>query len=499
MNDWPADPQLDNSLRRLVDLELDEARSEVIDLPMHRVVRRGRTLVPLATAGVVTVAVLVAAIALRGSFGGVAAGPGAGSESTPAPSPSAASSPDATGTASRSGDGSVSDTPGASLTAGPTASANFHTTGMPVTPDITSATRLVDGRVLLIGNAPTSPQVYDPKTDKFTRTGALPVVAEGATATLLSDGRVLITGGHTTATVAAAEIFDPTTGTFTATGSMTEPRGYHTATLLADGRVLIAGGIAVTYGFTTNTEADRRPGVTGAGPRSNAYGPPGTDTAELYDPKTGTFTATGSMTIARDGASAVRLADGRVLVCGGDVNVGSLSQDTIPPTPDHATAEIYNPATGKFSAAGAPGTSNLRNSSVLLRDGRVLIAGVPDPVNSSSSFSIYDPATGTYLSNDSYVGATGDSGAAIAAGTKLFFNSVALLADGRVLLVGAQTLDSASGVTTVTSRCALYDPASGKTSPAGESAYIGIATTLLDGRVLITGNETGAPAELYIP
>jgi hypothetical protein len=80
-------------------------------------------------------------------------------------------------------------------------------------------------------------------------------------------------------------------GTFTPTGSMTTARWSHTATLLADGRVLIAGGHIFSDGKWS-----------------------GTWTAELYDPSTGTFTATGHVTTARLSQTATLLADGKVLI-----------------------------------------------------------------------------------------------------------------------------------------------------------------------------------------
>jgi len=79
-------------------------------------------------------------------------------------------------------------------------------------------------------------------------------------------------------------------GTFTATGSMITPRGRAQATLLPNGKVLITGGFGVT-----------------------AFSSP-LASAELFDPLTGTLTATGSMTTARLGHSATPLPDGRVLM-----------------------------------------------------------------------------------------------------------------------------------------------------------------------------------------
>jgi Kelch motif len=84
-------------------------------------------------------------------------------------------------------------------------------------------------------------------------------------------------------------------------GRMTVERDMHTATSLPDGRVLVAGGFA-----------------TGLVPLASA---------EIYDPKTGTFSPTGSMTTARGAQVATRLADGRVLVTGGsdqnDIEIAS--------------------------------------------------------------------------------------------------------------------------------------------------------------------------------
>jgi hypothetical protein len=110
----------------------------------------------------------------------------------------------------------------------------------------------------------------------------------GQTATLLSDGRVLVVGGfgaNEPGWEASAETYDPVSGRFTPSGSLTIPRRKQTATLLPDGRVLIAGGESGLSGIA------RMFPTTTSDLSSLA-------SAELFDPKSGTFSLTGSMTDA---------------------------------------------------------------------------------------------------------------------------------------------------------------------------------------------------------
>jgi hypothetical protein len=122
---------------------------------------------------------------------------------------------------------------------------------------------------------------------------------------------------------------------------MTEWRDGAVAALLLDGRVLIVGG--------------------------NGGGGDDTDmaSAELFDPKTNTFSATGSM-YQKHGrqATATLLLDGRVLVVGGADQTGmQISSD----------AELYDPATGKFSETGQTTEPAWYHTATRFPDGRVLV------------------------------------------------------------------------------------------------------------------------------
>jgi hypothetical protein len=257
-------------------------------------------------------------------------------------------------------------------------------------------------------------------------------------------------------------LYDPKTGTFAQTGSPAQARYSHTATRLLDGRVLVAGG---ALGANDNPSATA------------------TSTAEIYDPATGKFTPTDPMTKPRLSHSAILLKDGRVLL------LGSVSD---------SSAELYDPVKGKFSGAGSMKSTHNINLATLLRDGRVLIVGWGEQVGSASTSSsmaeIYDPATGKFtptgpmINSCNFIEPIGGQ-----------LSSAALLADGRVLVPDVIYGGVGSGIGSVE----LYDPVTGKFTKGPQmSRYrAGFTETLLaDGSVLFTGNQKPVyPEELAPP
>jgi hypothetical protein len=284
----------------------------------------------------------------------------------------------------------------------------------------------------------------------FVPTGSMTIARVGHTATLLKNGKVLVTGGNggSGPGLASAELYDPSNEFFTATGSMTIARVGHTATLLTDpalpnyGKVLIAGG-----------------------------DPSGT-AAELYDPVTETFTATGSMTIARVGHTATLLTDpalpnyGKVLIAGGGT----------------ATAELYDPANGTFTATGSMTTARVGHTATLLTGatlpnyGKVLIAG-----GATATAELYDPANGTFS-------ATGSMTTARAGHTATLLTDPALPNYGKVLIAGSSSAE-------------VFDPASGTFAVVGSlpaGGAVGCTATLRnDGTVLVAGGAVLKPLYTY--
>jgi N-acetylneuraminic acid mutarotase len=197
-----------------------------------------------------------------------------------------------------------------------------------------------------------SAELYDPATGKWTVTGYLNHARQSHTATLLTDGRVLVAGGKdASSTHASAEIYDPATGQWSTTGSMTDGHMYHAATLLADGRVLVVGGYP-------NPHSVYASGIV-----------------EIYDPGTGLWTTTNSLSHPRECHSATLLSNHKVLVTGG-VNNSTL-----------ASSELYDPATGTWSTVGELIYKRDSHTATLLNDGTVLAVGgeaVPSHVRASA-------------------------------------------------------------------------------------------------------------------
>jgi len=243
-----------------------------------------------------------------------------------------------------------------------------------------TATRLRDGRVLVIGGtAPdgqlASAEVWDPTTERFRLAGSLATARVGHTATRLDDGRILVLGGVTssddgltTSFVTAAELWDPSTGSFTPAGELVEPRVGHTATLLSDGRVLVVGGYNGSgYGS----------GLDEAG-RHVVLNPPADlvdghlASAEVWDSSSLSFQTTGAMGQARTRHTASLLTDGRVAVVGGAgirVEGGALLVE------ERASVELWDPATGSFAPGGPLDTPRQGHSTIRLSNGQLLIVG----------------------------------------------------------------------------------------------------------------------------
>lgn len=268
-----------------------------------------------------------------------------------------------------------------------------------------TATSLLDGTVLFVGGEPnpTSAEIFDPQTGGFTPIADMVHPHVGHRATLLQDGRVLITG-NIQMDQDAAEIFDPQSGTFTETGSMTSARSKHTSTLLLNGKVLITGG------------------------RRNVYDGTGLETAELYDPDAGEFTAIDDMTDGpRWNHQATLLDDGTVLITGGDNGEGSS-----------ISANIYNPAPSEGHSYGSFEIRQMYNThvghqAVLLRDGTVLLIGGN---NTNNANEIYFPSTWFFRPTGPMSISRMDGAAAV-------------LPDGRVLITGGYSTGVATNTAEV--------------------------------------------------
>ena len=334
---------------------------------------------------------------------------------------------------------------------------------------------LPSGKVLAAGGlvypfsafATAAVEIYDPSTGIWTAGHAMSEARHGACSALLPSGKVLVAGGARPTPdwtdLDTAEVYDPATDTWTATAQPMAVARFEPACVLLDsGKVLVAGG------------------------KNNAPG--GTTSAELYDPGTGLFTATGAMATGRADHTATKLADGRVLVAGGatdfDFEVAT------------ASAEIYDPGTGagEWSSAGNLPSTLVAHTATLLSSGEVLVAGGCVTYNGASACGdLARDKQATLYDSDPSPGAWSATGA-LARGHA---DHAALLLDsGDVLLVGGGYFSQSQNLTE------RYDSSTGHWEP-GPSTPVdhgsGVrAAKLQDGRWLIAGGALpGSPEQLY--
>jgi len=330
-------------------------------------------------------------------------------------------------------------------------------------------------------------------------------------------GFVLLSGGQGNGkfALASAELFDPAKSAFAVASSMKDARADHTATALPSGKILVAGG----------------EGSSGRALSS----------AELYDPINGTFSALASkMDTARAGHTATLIsgcncpADGKVLIAGG-ATLGATIR----------SAELYDPATGKFTPTGAMKATRARHSATLIGSGplagNVLIAGGTSDESGGdvATAELYDPAAGQFtltgrmstprenhsatwlspsvvsgalagnvlIAGGGVVSAANDSAEVFNPQTATFspvgsmttartMQAAVLLGSGKVLIAGGQSSD-----TQFLQSAELFDPAHATFAATGamQNLHVGaIATVLENGNALIAGGRSSF-ADLYDP
>ncbi|HSN53116.1 MAG TPA: M6 family metalloprotease domain-containing protein [Candidatus Sulfomarinibacteraceae bacterium] len=220
--------------------------------------------------------------------------------------------------------------------------------------------------------------------------------------------------------------------------AMAEARGEPAVAVLADGSVLAVGG--------------------------------DTQTAEILDPWTSTWSGAAEPPAVFRGATATVLGDGRVLVAGGTFS------NPFPPV----NSAVYDPATDTWEVAGQLPNNRWDHSAVAIDDGRALVAGGRwgdwPTVNDATAVLVFDPADGAWTEVGSL-------------SRRLIEPGLVKLADGRVLIVGGREVTA-------------FDPVAGtltRAAPLPDDWQRPVAVGLADGRVLLADAEGNGLTLLWTP
>jgi Galactose oxidase, central domain/Kelch motif len=218
-------------------------------------------------------------------------------------------------------------------------------------------TALSDGRALIlggrgVGRAPDdlrTSEVYDPATSSWTPAGSLPARVSATHLVGLDDGGALALGYDSTDTepIRIAYVFDPSGGEWT---RVDVPRH-----LYGFGLVSLPGG-ALIFGGTNGGELEGGDGSV-------------VDWVDRFDAASGRWSSQAPMSTPRIGSQAASLPDGRVLVAGGASRDDSLSGDLV------TSAEVFDPSTGRWAAAGELLEPRQVGVATALEDGSVLVLG----------------------------------------------------------------------------------------------------------------------------
>ncbi|BDA45943.1 probable Kelch-like protein 17 [Coccomyxa sp. Obi] len=335
---------------------------------------------------------------------------------------------------------------------------DWTATGALTTPQaLYNIVRLLDGQALLAGGllalgtgadnpATNTTQLYNATSGSWAKTGEMTTPRTSFQMVVLQNGDVLAAGGCVDLyvidprcdTQASAEVFSPSTGTWTPTGSMTTPRVFFQMVALPDNTVLAAGGFEVVP-----------PGTSGTAVFLNS--------SEIYDPMTGKWTSTGSMSTPRGAFQMVVLPNGTALAAGGTPD----NLNTATPVSLNSS-EIYDPATGRWTATGSMLSGRVQFQMVRLLNGNALAVNGIDYSTSSSlkSAEVYDYNTGMWSATGALYDPPGRTG-------RSSFSMVAL-PDGNALAASGYTQSTTdpNDIQIVTTS-EVYSPATGNWTETG--------------------------------